>query len=98
MADTPKPDAIMVPRAYKNKGGPRESIPGLIEEFKPILGDHPWFTTHGEYRIVHATRNIHVNFPIGHERAGETRFRWEDRGDGVLFGYFVDEEAKNAAG
>lgn len=34
-------------------------------------------------------------YPLDHGRAGEPRFRWEDQGGGVRYGYLTDDAIKD---
>jgi hypothetical protein len=93
-----KPDAILVPKSWVN-GTPHAIGKALVATFRPILATPEcWITDHFQMFYLHPNRLDNFNFPSTHSRAGTGRFNWFDRGDGVLYGAFVDDDARKSDG
>lgn len=96
MSDETKPaDAVMIPAAMAGGGDLRAKVGRLSLIARPLMGlgdkDAPPQISHAGPEFF-ARRTIHdtILFPKDHERAGEHRYEWTDRGGGVKVGRLVD--------
>lgn len=103
MADEPKTvDAVLLPLNYGKGGTAEQRIRALAREFKPILGDRKWDARDvvgGKMLAPWVDPRDHTEsfshhtllFPTGHSLAGQSRYEWTDRGDGVKYGTLVPD-------
>lgn len=86
----PRPDALLLVDGGKWGQG-RAKTAAVCDYAEPILGGRVHF---GKFppRHLFVTRSPHDSYlmPMWHEHAGRERYRWEDEGDGVRYGYLVD--------
>jgi hypothetical protein len=81
-------DAVRTPTGYAGSGPSSARLGRLGSEFAPLLGTDRVFVRHqgGEHFISgHPDDTLH--YPRADPRSGESRYRWEDRGDGIFYGY-----------
>ena len=103
-------DAVITPVGYANRILPGDPSGKSTAEFKPILGvtgrivfrDVPGgslITEHIEEKDKAAKGIDHhtLLFPTDHPLAGQPRYEWKDRGDGVLYGTLVPEASPKSA-
>lgn len=93
------PTVVKVPLDYRARGGDLSSILKAIQdEFRPILADATgkagarvvYLVKYEDHRIVQGqVESVLILFPKDSDRAGQERFDFLDRGDGVLYGYPV---------
>lgn len=85
-------DAVRSPIGYAGAGPSSARLARLGAEFAGPLGAGRVFVRHqgGEHFITPRADDT-LLFPSGGPRSGEPRYRWEDRGDGVSYGYLVPE-------
>jgi hypothetical protein len=81
-----KIDAVLIPRHYPRGAGDRHEA--LRAEFGPVLGVERVHTRHcgTSESLVTAAAEDHRYFGITHPLAGQDRYTWQDRGDGVRYG------------
>jgi len=108
-APRPKIDAIRIPRHYPKglQGDARHRA--LKAEFAPMLNSTMIYARHmgGTQTFITATANHPLsadglewgcapNYPLTHPKAGQPRYDWTDRGDGVFYGVEKPEDADAA--
>ena len=82
------PDAVRSPLLFAGAGGSQARLAKLHAEFRAVLNVAQVFVRHqGVEHFISGSPSDHLNFPQNHARAGAPRDRWEDRGDGILYGY-----------
>jgi hypothetical protein len=87
MADR-KPDAIRSPLSFAGAGGSHARLARLQSEFAPVLQAPHVFVRHqGTEHFITADPRDTLLFPSLGPRSGEARYDWEDRGDGIFYGY-----------
>lgn len=93
-----RPDAIIFTR-----GGQVSMLPESNESVDNIVGfaDKHLQTSELELARVRAqpgeffaTRDPSdtLNYPLGHSREGRPRYRWEDQGNGLKYGYLLETQ------
>lgn len=84
-------DAVLVPNQYPpDKSGPARLV-ALKLEFAAELGSQRVHAQHVDGGMdMLVARPTHRYQPDGHPDAGQDRFDWLDRGDGVFFGLLTD--------
>jgi hypothetical protein len=83
-------DAIRSPIGRAGPGPSSARLARLGAEFAKLLGSDRVFVRHqGGEHFITAHANDTLMFPRTDPRSGESRYRWEDQGDGVYFGYLV---------
>jgi hypothetical protein len=82
------PDAIRSPLPYAGAGDSFTKLAKLQSEFSLELRVPRVFVRHqGTTHFISGKSDDTLNFPSHGRRSGESRYTWEDRGDGVLYGY-----------
>ena len=83
-----KPDAARSPLGFAGPGDSLSRQLRLQAEFAPILNVPRVFVRHqGTEHFITGDPNDTLLFPNLGPRAGEPRYEWHDRGDGVHYGY-----------
>lgn len=88
MSPATRVDAVRSPIGHAGSGPSSARLGRLGADFAALLGMDRVFVRHqgGEHFITaHPDDTLH--FPRTDPRSGEPRYRWEDRGDGVFYGY-----------
>lgn len=86
------PDAVRVPRSFAGSGDSAARLSRLQAELAPILDAPRVFVRHqGTEHFVTGSPSDTLMFPSTSPRAGEARYEWEDRGDGIVRGYLKDD-------
>jgi hypothetical protein len=86
------PDAVRSPLRHAGAGDSSARLANLQTEFSRVLKVLKVFVRHqGTEHFVSGRPDDTINFPSHDTRAGWPRYDWEDRGDGVLFGYLKPE-------
>ena len=90
------PDAVRPPLTYAGDGGALAKLVKLNDEFSNVLQVSQVFVRNQgtEYFISHGPDQT-LYFPSDSPRSGESRYVWEDRGDGVFYGTLKPEEPSN---
>jgi hypothetical protein len=84
----PAIDAVRSPIGYAGPGPSSARLGRLGSEFAGLLGTDRVFVRHqGGEHFISARPDDTLMFPSTDPRSGESRYRWEDRGDGVSYGY-----------
>ena len=82
------PDAVRSPLPYAGAGDSHAKLSRLQTEFSRVLDVPAVFVRHqGSEHFISGDPADTLNFTARGSRAGEPRYEWEDRGDGVLYGY-----------
>ena len=80
-------DAVRAPIRYAGRGGAAARLERLESEFSGVLGTACVFVRQqGDEPFITADPDDTLQFPRSGPRSGESRYRWEDRGDGVFYG------------
>lgn len=88
----PKPDAVRVPLSFAGAGDSFARLSRLQGEFAGLLQVERVYVRHqGSEHFLTGDPADTLNFPGDSPRAGEPRYRWEERGDGVSLGYLRTE-------
>ena len=92
MADR-KPDAVRSPLGFAGPGDSHARLAKLQAEFAPALGVARVFVRHQgiEHFITGAAGDTLYHASNG-PRSGAPRYEWEDRGDGVLYGFLWHDD------
>jgi len=86
-------DAVKAPIGYAGSGPSAERLGRLETEFSGLLGNGPVFVRlQGGEHFITAHPDDSLQFPRSGTRSGESRYRWKDRGDGILYGYLNDHD------
>lgn len=87
------PDAVRPPLAYSGDGGALAKLLRLNTEFSQVLRVSQVFVRNQgtEYFITSGPDHT-LYFSGDSPRSGESRYIWEDRGDGVFYGTLKPEE------
>jgi hypothetical protein len=88
MTNDRPPDAVRAPLRYAGEGDSFTRLAKLQSEFSRVLRVPRVFVRHqGTEHFLSGRPDDTLGRP-GHEaRSGEPRYAWQDRGDGVLYGY-----------
>jgi hypothetical protein len=98
------PDAVMVPDSWKGSGNALEQSLSLVDHAEAILGvDRPsgeraWVrhALGGGLRFCTKDPQDTLQFPTGHARQGQDRYRWSPQDDGSVHGHLIEKVAKEA--
>jgi hypothetical protein len=100
-APTGKPDAVLCSANYPPGQVGNLRHQKLREEFGPVLGVKMIYSRAADVGHTHTFitgtpndaqgRGIARFFSRSHPRAGEDRYAWTDRGDGVFYGTLTEE-------
>jgi len=83
------PDAILAPLAFAGSGDAATRLARLQAEFSSLLQVPRVFVRHqGTSHFITGSPDDTLLFPQSHERSGQSRYQWFDRGDGVSYGRF----------
>jgi hypothetical protein len=86
------PDAIRSPLSYAGAGGSHARLARLRSEFSPVLkAPRVFVRLQGSEHFISGSPTDTLNFLSHGIRSGEPRYVWEDRGDGVLYGFLKPE-------
>ncbi len=87
------PEAVRTPLSHAGEGGSLAKLMKLNAEFSRVLGVSRVFVRNQgtEYFISHGPEET-LNYSNDSPRYGESRYDWEDRGDGVRYGQLKPEE------
>ncbi len=92
MSSTETISAVRSPIGYAGSGPSSARLLRLGSEFAGLLGTDRVFVRHqGGEHFITAHPDDTLMFPRTDTRSGESRYRWEDRGDGVSYGYLRPE-------
>jgi hypothetical protein len=87
MADR-TPDAVRAPLGFAGPGDALSRLTKLQTEFAPVLGVPRVFVRHqGVEHFLSGDSGDTLYHVSQGPRAGEPRYEWQDRGDGVQYGY-----------
>lgn len=92
-----RPDAVIIPRGFMagtNDDQRKESIVEVAERLLECESlELAW--CHDQVSYFFCTRRAEDTemFPVTHRQAGQPRYRWIKRDDGLKVGYLVSEEA-----
>jgi len=82
------PDAVRSPLPYAGAGDAHARLSRLHEEFSAVLQSPRVYVRHqGSQHFITGHPGDTLNRPADQAGTGEARYRWEDRGDGVQYGY-----------
>ena len=82
------PDAVRSPLLFAGGGGASARLAKLQTEFSPVLKAPQVFVRHqGVEHFITGSPADTLNFTSRDARSGVPRYQWEDRGDGVYYGY-----------
>jgi hypothetical protein len=82
------PDAVRSPLRFAGAGGSHARLARLQFEFSAVLGVPRVFVRNqGTEHFISGSPSDTINHPSHDARSGASRYVWEDRGDGVLYGY-----------
>lgn len=85
-------DAVRAPIGYAGAGPAAARLERLVGEFATVLRADRVFVRHqGSEHFLSAHPDDTLQFPRISSRSGEPRYRWEDRGDGICYGYLKSE-------
>ncbi len=87
-----RPDAIRVPLSFAGAGDSFSRLTKLQGGFAGILGVDRVYVRHQGYEhFITGDPADTLNFPGGSSRSGESRYDWEERGDGIFYGVLRGE-------
>lgn len=90
MSERRSPDAVRSPLSFAGAGVAHAKLARLQAVFAPELKVSRIFVRHqGAEHFISGSSGDTINFRSQDPRAGQPRYEWEDRGDGVLFGYLI---------
>jgi hypothetical protein len=85
-------DAVRSPIGYAGSGPSSARLARLGSEFAGLFGADRVFVRHqGGEHFITARPDDTLMFARTDPRSGESRYRWEDRGDGVSYGFLKPE-------
>ena len=83
-----RPDAVRAALSVAGPGDAAARLSKLRDEFADVLGVERLYVRHqGAEHFITGDPMDTLNFPGAALRSGEPRYRWEDRGGGVQYGY-----------
>lgn len=86
----PQTDAVRAPINFAGSGDAQARLGRLHLELAPILGTSRIFVRHqGTTHFVSGSPDDTLLFPPSDYRAGQQRYEWHDRGDGVCLGRLI---------
>lgn len=93
------PDAVRSPLRVAGSGDAASRLATLYAEFAGILRAQKVFVRHqGNEHFITSSPTDTLNHPSNGPRAGEPRYEWRDRGDGVLYGFLkADDHSERAS-
>jgi hypothetical protein len=81
-------EAVRAPIRYAGSGDSFTRLTRLQAEFSGVLGaDRVYVRLQGGEHFITGRPDDTLNYTGDEVRSGEPRYTWEDRGDGVLYGY-----------
>ncbi len=84
------PDAVRSPLPFAGVGDAHAKLARLQAVFAPELQVSRIFVRHqGAEHYISGNPGDTMNFRSQDPRAGQPRYEWEDRGEGVLYGYLI---------
>ena len=97
LAPGAKVDAVRIPKNYPPGKATYARSQAIRDEFGPVLGCsivHPRELAGYNEDLLSADNQATLLFPNGHDREGQPRYTWHDRGDssGVKYGVLAPEE------
>ena len=82
------PDAVRSPLSFAGAGTPHAKLANLRRKFSDVLNTERIFVRlQGAEHFITGDPADSLNFGGVDPRSGLPRYRWEDRGDRVLYGY-----------
>ena len=82
------PDAIRSPLNYAGTGDSFMRLSRLQDEFSRVLNVTQIYVRHQGYEHFITGKSVDtLNISSSESQSGGPRYRWEDRGDGVFYGY-----------
>lgn len=82
------PHAVRSPLSYAGAGDSYARLSKLQAEFAPVLGVSRVYVRHqGTEHFVTGDPDDTLNYRSHGTRSGVSRYEWEDRGDGIHYGY-----------
>ncbi len=82
------PDAVRSPLPYAGAGDAHARLSRLHAEFSAVLQRPLVYVRHqGSEHFITGHPGDTLNLPAARAGGGGPRYRWEDRGDGVHYGY-----------
>jgi hypothetical protein len=82
------PDAIRAPRT----AGGFAALPQLQSAYAAVLGvPRVYVWNQGSEHFITGKPGEQLYFPATHPASGQSRYRWEDQGGGVFFGFLIPE-------
>ena len=81
-------DAVRAPIGFAGPGPAAGRLDRLRAAFAPLLGSMPVYVRNqgGEHFLTTRPDDT-LFFPRSGPRSGEPRYRWEDQGDGLFYGF-----------
>jgi hypothetical protein len=87
------PDAARSPLWYAGGGDASRKLANLQAEFARVLGVARVFVRHqGTEHFISRRPDDTLNRVGSGAGSGSPRYAWEDRGDGVLYGYLMSHD------
>ena len=87
------PDSVRSPLRFAGGGDSFSKLAKLHEEFSAVLRVPRVHVRHqGTEHFISGRADDTLQFHGPSRRSGEARYTWEDRGDGILYGYLVCHE------
>jgi hypothetical protein len=97
MCSERKPDAIRCSHLATGIGDAQSRLKTLHARFSELLGNTKIYVRHqGTEHFLSADPNDSLLHPSFSPKSGLAKYRWEDREDGVAYGFL--DSASNAAG
>lgn len=86
------PDAIIVPLGYARGDSSRDRLQSLKAQLGATLGvESISVFNQGTYYFVTPTPDQTMLYPVDDPRHPGSRYEWREQGDGVRFGFRVEE-------
>lgn len=87
-----RPDALLLPDDGRWGSGVTRKANAVCDYAEPILGGQAYGRKLAIPGKTLATTSPHDTYliPQWHRLAGRDRYRWEDKGDGVKYGYLIE--------
>jgi hypothetical protein len=85
------PDAVRVPLSYARGETSGERLRYLKAKFAVVMGVMSVaYFNQGTYYFIAKDTGQTLRFPFGHDRYGQSRYEWQDQGDGISYGHLVE--------
>lgn len=92
-----RPDAVILPAAFKTGARVVHRLKSILKVAEPILevdraaGERAWIRRQPDLTLF-VTRDVadSLLFRTGHDREGESRYKWTPQPDGSQIGVLVD--------